>query len=76
MDIQAQLLQRDRTSAFVSPKIWDTAVAQSTPKIFLTSSLITMQNLFAVSHAVSTSWRSQTLWGWLGPTSPKLGMWL
>jgi len=51
------LLQTDRASAF----------AVDRAKVFLTCSLIIMQNLVVVSHTVCTH-VGQTFWGRLGPT--------
>jgi len=62
---QGQLPQRDRASAFVTPKLLARAEGVADPlKIFLTSSLIT-QHLIDCSFSccVHTCWRSQKFGG-------------
>jgi len=65
-------------SAFVSPKILDRAGSTIDPvKIFLTSSLITMQNLVAVYHSVWAHVGGPKNLGMLGAPHPLIWLvWL
>ena len=42
-------------------------------KIFLTSSLITMQNLVVISHTVCAHVKDPNIWGTLGPRPNRTG---